>query len=80
VFSARDFLRRSIFSCRTPSVMLAKLSLHLIGPVADLPDSFRMDETLAARNSRHSDAKVDGTICRIMARFFRKGWSLIQTG
>jgi hypothetical protein len=51
----------------------------LIGPVVDLPDSFRMEETLAARNGRYSDAGSDGTICRKLARFRAEALVMIET-
>jgi hypothetical protein len=51
----------------------------LIGPVADLPDSLRMEETLTARNGRHSDAEVEGTICRILAPFSAEALVMIET-
>jgi hypothetical protein len=80
VFSAIDFLRRSIFSSRTSSVKLSTLPLpYLIGPVADLPGSFRMEETLAAWNGRHGDAEVDGKVCRMRTRFRPEALVMIET-
>jgi hypothetical protein len=53
VFSASDFLRRSSFFSRASSAKFSTLPLQsLMGPVLDVPDSFRMEETLAAQKGR----------------------------
>jgi hypothetical protein len=80
VFSARDFLRRSIFSSRTSSVKLSTLPLQsLIGPVPDSPDSVRIGKLYQRGTGRHRDAAVDGTICRILARFRAEALVMIET-
>ena len=50
-----------------------------MNPVPDVPDSFRMEETLTARNRPSGDAEVDGTICRILARDRPQAWVMIET-
>jgi hypothetical protein len=61
-------------------VELSALPLQsLIGPVPDSPDSVRIGKLYQRRTGRHRDAEVDGTICRILARFRAEVLVMIET-